>query len=90
MRRLIRDHSEIEIDCSSRRRMGAKSLQLRVMTITFGRASKHSTRKEALSPECDQTLSVKVLGVKCPETHLVGPNDVAERRAIPASPRYGT
>jgi hypothetical protein len=84
MRCLIRDRSEIEIDCSSRRRMGAKSLQLRVMTITFGRASKHSTREEALSPECDQTLSVKVLGVKCPETHLVAPNDGAERRAVVA------
>jgi hypothetical protein len=49
--------------------MGAKSLQLWVMTITFGCASKHGTRKQPLSPERDQTLSVKVLGVECPETH---------------------
>jgi hypothetical protein len=59
--------------------MGAKSLQLGVMTITFGRAFKHSTREEALSPERDQTLSVKVLGVKCPETHRVAPNVKVER-----------
>jgi hypothetical protein len=39
---------------------------LRVMTITFGRASKHRTGEEALPPERDQTLSVKVLGVNCP------------------------
>jgi hypothetical protein len=49
--------------------MGAKSLQLRVMTITLGCASKHSTREQPLSPQRDQTLGVKVLGVKCPETH---------------------
>jgi hypothetical protein len=53
--------------------MGAKSLQLRVMAIAFGRASKHGAREEALSPERDQTLSVKVLGVKCPQTHRVAP-----------------
>ena len=49
--------------------MGAKSLQLWVMAIAFGRASKHRTRKEPLSPERNQTLSVKVFGVKCPQTH---------------------
>ena len=61
--------------------MGAKSLQLRVMTITFGGASKHSTREEALSPERDQPPSVKVLGVKCPQTHRTAPNVSVERRA---------
>ena len=61
--------------------MGAKSLKLRVMTITFGRTSKHSTREKALSPERDQTLSIKVLGVKCPQTHRTAPNVSVERRA---------
>jgi hypothetical protein len=68
--------------------MGAKSLQLRVMTITFGGASKHSTREEALSPERDQTLSVEVLGVKCPQTHRVVPNvEVEPRVATQTQPK---
>ena len=54
--------------------MGAKSLQLRVMAITFGRASKHRACEEALPPERNQTLSVKVLGVKSPQTHAAAPN----------------
>jgi hypothetical protein len=51
--------------------MSAKPLQLWMMAITLGRASKHSAREKALSPERDETLSVKVLGVKCPQTHGV-------------------
>jgi hypothetical protein len=51
--------------------MGPKSLQLWMMSITLGRASKHGAREEALSPERDQTLSVKVLGMHCPQTHRV-------------------
>jgi hypothetical protein len=69
--------------------MGAKSLQLGVMTITLGRASKHSTREESLSPKRDQTLGVKVLGMECPETHRAALN-AAERAAVPAIRNYGT
>ena len=75
---LIRHRPEIEIDRRSRGCMGAESLQLGVMTIPFGRAPKHRAREKALSPERDQTLSVKVLGVQCPQTHGVAPNVAVE------------
>jgi len=68
---LVGDHSQVDIDRDPWRAVGTKTMQLRMMTVSAGRALEHSAREEGFSPKRDQTLSIKVLGMKCPKTQGV-------------------
>jgi hypothetical protein len=67
---LNRHRSEIDVDCSTRRRMRAKALELGMMAVSLRRASEYRAGEQALSPERNQTFGVEVLGMECPETHF--------------------
>jgi hypothetical protein len=80
MRGFVRDPPQIEVDGGARQRMGGKPLQLGVMAITLSRSSEHRARQQALPPQRDQALSVKIPRVKCPQTHRQFPNAEVARR----------
>jgi hypothetical protein len=68
--RLNRHRSKISVDCSTRRWMRAKTLELRMVAVSLRRASEYRAREQALSPECNQTFGVEVLGMERPEAHF--------------------
>jgi hypothetical protein len=61
--------SKINIDRRAWRAKLTKPLQLRVVPIAKGIASKHSSSKERLPPQRDQACGIKILRMKAPQTH---------------------
>jgi hypothetical protein len=58
--------SKISVDRRPWRVTLTKPLQLRVVPIANGVASKHSSSKERLPPQRDQACGVKILRMKAP------------------------
>lgn len=54
---------QVAVNRGKRSRVLAKSLELRMVAIATRAAAQHFARKQSLSPERDQALRVKVLGM---------------------------
>jgi hypothetical protein len=69
--RLGMNLGEVSIDGQTRRRLGAEAPQLWMMAISLRSPAQNGLRKQAFAPKGDQTLWIKVTGVKGPEAHLL-------------------
>jgi hypothetical protein len=54
--------------------MDTKTFELRMMAIPAGCSTQNRACQQGFSPKCNQTLTVKVLGVNWPKTHPVTPD----------------
>ena len=54
---------QVAVNRGKRSRVLAKSLKLGMVAITTRAATQHFARKQSLSPERDQALRVKILGM---------------------------
>ena len=69
------DDPKVFVYCGNWRGVRAEACELRVMAIAFGFALKYCASEQPFSPERHQSSSVKILGMECPETHDVAPNE---------------
>jgi hypothetical protein len=61
--------SKISVDRRPRRATLSKPLQLRVVPIANGIASKHGSSEERLPPQGDQAHSIKITRMEAPQSH---------------------
>ncbi len=64
--RLFVNGREISVDGKTRRRVGAKSLELRMMVVAARPAAQHRLRQQRLAPQCHQPFTVEISGVQRP------------------------
>lgn len=63
------DRGEIMVDRGKRGGVGAETVQLRVVAVAAGLPAQHCPRKEALAPDCDETLTVEIRRMNAPQSH---------------------
>jgi hypothetical protein len=69
--RLGMNFGEISIDGGTRRCMSAKPAQLGMVAIALRSSAQNGLREQGFAPKGDQTLRIKVTGVKGPEAHVL-------------------
>jgi hypothetical protein len=67
--RLGMNLGEVSIDGGTRRCMSAEAPQLRMVAIALRSSAQNGLREQGFAPKGDQTLRIKVTGVKGPEAH---------------------
>jgi len=66
----LREHDgDVAVDRDARRCTRPKPQQLWMLTIAFGVTAKHLPREKRLAPKGNETLRVKIPGMKCPQAH---------------------
>ncbi|MNT73892.1 hypothetical protein D3C72_2126520 [compost metagenome] len=60
---------QVGVDRQLRRGVGFEPVQLGMVAIAFGEAMEHMAREQALAPQRNQALRIKVPGVHRPKTH---------------------
>ena len=68
-RRLVVNRGEIGIDGKTRRRVSAKSFELRMAGVAACPAAQHGLRQQRLAPQRDQPFRIEIPRVQRPETH---------------------
>lgn len=68
--RFMVDFRQIGIDSINRIREVHETIELWMVFITFCLSFQHMFREKSLSPECDKTLGIKMLGMKRPDAHI--------------------
>ncbi len=66
------DRRKISIDGAARGCMRPKAIQLRMISIAFCPTTQYRSGEECLAPQRNQTFGIKILGMDCPKSHVIG------------------
>jgi hypothetical protein len=67
---LVMNALQVRTDCGTWRRLGAKTLELRMMSITAGVPAENGASEEGFAPQRDEALGIEVPRMQRPEPHL--------------------
>ena len=65
------NHGEVTVGGRARRCAQPEPLQLRMLAVALGAATKHFAGEQRFSPKGDETLCIEILGVKRPQSHEI-------------------
>ena len=69
---LCANYGEVTVDGGARGRAQPEPLQLRMLAVAVGMATKDFAGEQCFSPKRDETLRIEILGVKRPQSHEIG------------------